>query len=206
VLASLTGLGLSAAAGLNAYIPLLLVGLLARLTDAVTLPPSSRWIEHPAVLALVAVLLLVELVADKVPLVDHVNDAIQTLIRPAVGGAIFAATAAAQQADASPWMQHHQWVGWLLGIAVAGLVHTGKATARPLVNVSTVGVGTPVVSAVEDALSLGMSLLAVFFPLLAAVALLLLAGAAVRLVRRLRRRRARRQAPSRPGLPGGAVG
>ena len=189
MLASLTGLGLSAAAGLNAYIPLLLVGVLARFTDVITLPEPYRWIQSGWALAIVSVLLLAELVLDKVAVVDHVNDAIQTLVRPTVGGVIFAATTAASQADNSTWMQEHHWVGILLGVAVAGIVHATKATARPLVNATTVGAGTPVVSATEDAASLGMSLVAVFLPILVVVVLLLFGWAAVAMFRRARRRR-----------------
>ena len=77
------------------------------------------------------------------------------------------------------------------GVAVAGVVHATKATARPLVNVTTVGTGTPVVSAAEDAASLGMSLIAVFFPILVVVALLLVGWAAWGLIRRARARRRR---------------
>jgi hypothetical protein len=183
MLASLTGLGLSAAAGLNAYIPLLLVGLLARFTDVITLPEPYRWIQSGWALGVVSVLLVAEEVLDKVPVVDHVNDTIQTLVRPTVGGVIFAATSAAEQADNSTWMQEHPWVGVLLGVVVAT-----KATARPLVNATTVGAGTPVVSAAEDVASLGMSLVAVFLPILVVVVLLLLAWAAVAMYRRRRRR------------------
>jgi Domain of unknown function (DUF4126) len=190
MLASLTGLGLSAAAGLNAYIPLLLVGLLARFTGVVDLPEPYRWIQSGWALTVVAVLLLAEVVLDKVAVVDHVNDLVQTLVRPAVGGVIFAATTAAAQADASPWMQRHQWVAVLLGVVVAGAVHALKATARPVVNVSTVGVGTPVVSAAEDAASLGLSLVAVFLPVLVLVVAALLVWAGVAVVRRARRARA----------------
>jgi hypothetical protein len=189
MLASLTGLGLSAAAGLNAYIPLLLVGVLARFTDVITLPEPYRWIQSGWALGVVSVLLLAELVLDKVPVVDHVNDAVQTLVRPTVGGVIFAATTAAAQADASSWMQDHPWVGVLLGVAVAGIVHATKATARPLVNATTVGTATPVVSAAEDAASLAMSLVAVFLPVLVVVALLLVGWAAYAMLRRVRRRR-----------------
>ena len=189
MLASLTGLGLSAAAGLNAYIPLLLVGVLARFTDVITLPEPYRWIQSGWALGVVSVLLLAELVLDKVPVVDHVNDAVQTLVRPTVGGVIFAATTAAAQADASSWMQDHPWVGVLLGVAVAGIVHATKATARPVVNATTVGVGTPVVSAAEDVASLAMSLVAVFLPILVVVALLLVGWAAYGMLRRVRRRR-----------------
>jgi peptidoglycan/LPS O-acetylase OafA/YrhL len=190
MLAWLTGLGLSTAAGLNAYIPLLVVGVLARFTDVIALPPSQRWLASGWVLGIGAVLLVCELVLDKVPVVDHLKDAVQTFIRPAVGGAVFTATAAAQQADASQWLRDHPWVGWLLGVVVAGLVHTGKVTARPVVNVSTVGLGTPVVSTAEDLTSLGMSLAAVFAPLLALVLVVALAWTGTRLVRgALRRRR-----------------
>jgi hypothetical protein len=189
MLATLTGLGLSAAAGLNAYIPLLLVGVVARYTDVVTLPPDFAWIENEWVIGVVALLLLAEVVLDKVAVVDHLNDVVQTFVRPAVGGVIFAATAAAQQVDASPWMRERPWVGWLAGVAVAGLVHAGKASARPVVNATTLGVGTPVVSAAEDATSLGVSLIALFAPVLVVVGLLLLALAMVLGFRRLRRRR-----------------
>jgi hypothetical protein len=190
MLASLTGLGLSAAAGLNAYIPLLLVGVLARFTDVIALPQPYQWIESGWAIAIVSVLLLAELVLDKVPVVDHINDAIQTFVRPAVGGVIFAATTAAAEVDNSTWMQQHPWVGVLLGVVVAGVVHATKATARPLVNTSTVGTGTPVVSAAEDAASLGISLIAIFIPILVAVLLVLLAWAAIAMFLRVRRRRA----------------
>ncbi|MEV4458586.1 DUF4126 domain-containing protein [Microbispora sp. NPDC049633] len=192
--AALTGLGLSTAAGLNAYIPLLLVGVLARLTDAVRLPHEYAWLSDTWVLAIIAVLLVAEFVLDKVPVVDHVNDLIQTAVRPAAGGVVFSATAAAERLDESAWMAEHPAVGWVLGIAVALAVHAIKATARPVVNATTAGVGAPVVSTAEDVGSLGMSLIAIFLPVLVVVALALLAFVAWRLVRRVRRYRAARRA------------
>jgi len=84
---------------------------------------------------------------------------------------------------------------------VAGLVHTGKVTARPVVNVSTVGMGTPVVSAAEDVTSLGMSLTAVFAPLLALLLVVALAWAGTVLVRRAFRRRSRTLRQERLGTP-----
>ena len=86
-------------------------------------------------------------------------------------------------------MQQHPWVGVLLGVVTAGIVHATKATARPVVNATTVGVGTPVVSAAEDAASLGMSLIAVFLPILVLVVLALFGWAAFAMFRRARRRR-----------------
>lgn len=193
--AALTGLGLSAAAGLNAYVPLLLVGLVDRFSDAFTLPEPYGWIASGPALAVIAVLLAAELVLDKIPLIDHLNDLVQTVVRPTVGGVVFAASTAAGQLDTSAWLRRNQWAGFLAGLLLAGLVHAVKATVRPVVNVSTFGAGAPVVSAAEDAASLGLSLAALFAPLLALVVLLLLGWAAVVALRRVRHLRHR----PRPG-------
>jgi hypothetical protein len=194
--AALTGLGLSTAAGLNAYIPLLVVGVLANLTDAVKLPDGYDWLSNWGVLAVIAVLLVAEMVLDKVPVVDSVNDAIQTVVRPASGGVVFSATNAAAELDGSTWMTANPWASWLLGIVVALAVHALKSATRPVINAGTAGVGAPVASTAEDAGALGMSLIAVFMPLLVIVALALLALAAWWAIRRVRRFRARKQ--SRP--------
>ncbi|MCT9930550.1 DUF4126 domain-containing protein [Planotetraspora sp. A-T 1434] len=192
--AALTGLGLSTAAGLNAYIPLMVVGLLANFTDAVRLPHGYEWLSNGWVLAIVGVLLVAEFVLDKVPVVDHVNDIIQTAVRPAAGGVVFSATAAAAQLDNSTWMAEHPAVGWILGIVSALVVHLLKAGARPVVNATTAGMGAPVVSTIEDAGSLSLSLVAIFLPLLVVVAVALLAYILWRLTRRARRFRAGRRA------------
>jgi hypothetical protein len=190
--AILTGLGLSASAGLNAYIPILVVGLLARFSDVIALPHQFAWMTSGWALAVVAVLLAAEVVLDKVAVVDHVNDAIQTFVRPAAGGAVFAASNAAARIDHSGWMTDHPWVGWVLGIVVAACVHVTKASVRPVINVGTVGVGTPFVSAAEDAVSLGMSLVAILIPALVILFLVVLALIGWRLIRMLRKRRRRR--------------
>jgi hypothetical protein len=187
VIAALTGIGLSAAAGLNAYIPFLVVALLARFTDVIDLPESYAWIESWWSIGIASALLLTEVVLDKIAVVDHLNDAVATLIRPTVGGLIFAATNAAHEVDHSTWMQERPWIGVVLGVVVAGIVHAGKATARPAVNATTLGVGTPVVSAAEDGASVTLSLVAIFLPVLVIVALVLLAVGLVWLWRRVRR-------------------
>jgi hypothetical protein len=196
VIAALTGMGLSAAAGLNAYIPFLVVALVAKFTDVITLPASYAWIESWWAIGIGAVLLLAEVVLDKVPAVDTVNDAIQTFVRPASGGLIFAATTAASEIDNSAWMAQHPWVGVVLGIVVSGLVHSGKMAARPVVNATTLGAGAPVVSTVEDGASVGLSLLAIFLPVLGLLVLLALAWFLVWAWLRVRRRRRERGGPA----------
>ncbi|MFI6388456.1 DUF4126 domain-containing protein [Nonomuraea sp. NPDC050547] len=187
--ATLTGLGLSTAAGLNAYIPLLVVGVLANFTDRVKLPDGYAWLSNWGVLAVLAVLLLAEVVLDKIPAVDSVNDMIQTAVRPASGGVVFSATSAAAELDNSTWLTENPWLSWVLGILVALAVHALKAAARPVVNVGTGGVGAPVMSTVEDAGSLGVSLVAIFIPLLVIVLLIGLALLAWWMIRKVRRRR-----------------
>jgi hypothetical protein len=190
MLAALTGTGLSAAAGLNAYIPFLIVALVARFTGVIALSHQYAWIESNWAIGIAAVLLLSEVVLDKIPLVDHVNDAVGTFVRPATGGLIFAATAAAQDFEqGSSFMADNPWVGVLLGIVTAGIVHTGKAVSRPVVNAGTGGLGTPVVSAAEDGAAVALALVAIFLPVLVAVVLLLVLWAGFALWRRRRVRR-----------------
>ncbi|MEU4577698.1 DUF4126 domain-containing protein [Nonomuraea sp. ATR24] len=193
MLAALTGLGLSTAAGLNAYIPLLVVGVLANLTDRVRLPDGYAWLSHWGVLAIIAVLLAAEMVLDKVPAVDTVNDLIQTVVRPASGGVVFSATSAAAELDRSTWMTENPWASWLLGIVVALAVHALKTAARPVVNAGTAGAGAPVASVAEDTGALGMSLVAIFLPLLVIVLLALFALAAWWTIGKVRRYRAGRR-------------
>jgi hypothetical protein len=196
VLAALTGMGLSAAAGLNAYIPFLVVALIARFTDYITLPVGYEWIQSSWAIGIGAALLLAELILDKIPAVDTINDTIQTFIRPSMGGLIFAATTAAAQLDNSTWMKENPWVSVVLGVLISGLVHTGKMAARPAINVGTVGAGAPVVSTVEDIGSLGLSLVALMAPLLVILALILLAWLLIWMWLRVRRWRRTRRDPA----------
>lgn len=88
----LAAFGLAAATGLNAYLPLLIVGALARYTDLITLKSPWSALTHPVVLVVLVVLLIIEMTVDKIPAVDTINDVIQTFIRPAAGAILFAAS------------------------------------------------------------------------------------------------------------------
>lgn len=160
----LTGLGLAIPAGLNAYIPLLTVAV-AQQFGWIRLEGNYALLGEWWAIALIAVLLAVEMVADKVPAVDTVNDAIQTFVRPAAGGLLVAAAAAGND-----FVHPVAWV--ILGVLLAGGVHAAKATSRPVVNATTAGAGAPVVSTVEDAAALAMSVAAILVPVLAVAALL----------------------------------
>jgi Domain of unknown function (DUF4126) len=171
----LTGTGLATAAGLNAYIPMLTLGVLARYTDLITLPSSWQWLENGWVLGILGVLLALEVVADKVPVVDHINDVVQTVVRPTAGGLTFGAASSSETVTVSNpdvFFSDNNWVPIVVGAIIALVVHAAKATARPVVNGATMGVGAPVVSTVEDGFSLGMSVIAIVLPILVLVFLI----------------------------------
>ncbi|WP_062380068.1 DUF4126 domain-containing protein [Demequina pelophila] len=190
--AALTGVGLSAAAGLNAFIPLVLVGLFARFTDFIVLPDHLDWLQSWPAIIIGLGLLALELVLDKIPGVDHINDLLQSLIRPVVGGVIFAATAAAEVIDQSNFWQDNPLIAGIVGAIVAALIHAGKAASRPAVNAATAGTGAPLASFAEDATSVGLSLVAIFVPVLVVFVLIAMGVVFYRIVTTGRRRRRRR--------------
>lgn len=207
MLAALTGAGLAAAAGLNAFIPFVLVGMLDRFTTLLALPPGLDWISSWWAIGAGMLLLVVDVVFDKVPGVDHVSDAIQTGVRPLMGGVMFAAVSGAEQIEQSQWWRDNPWVGVVLGVLLAGTVHTGKALSRPVVNAGTFGVGAPFVSAAEDVTSATVSILAILVPVLVVVVLVGIVVAIWRILRFRRRRRERRAARASAvgGAPDGPV-
>jgi hypothetical protein len=192
----LTGFGLATAAGLNAYIPLLALGLLSRFTDLVTLPHGWAWLENGWVMTIVAVLLVVEIIADKIPALDSVNDVIQTFVRPTAGGIVFGSGTAAQTAaviDPGAFAQSGQWIPVVIGVVTALVVSLSKSAVRPAANVATAGVAAPVLSTVEDLTSISLVFLAILLPVLVLVVVLALAWSAIRLLTRRRRQRAAKQ-------------
>lgn len=165
-----TAFGLSASAGLNAYIPLLLVGLLARYTNFIKL--SSPWdtLANPWIVLMLCLLVIIEMLADKIPVVNHINDLIQTLIRPAAGAIAFAASANVVT-DINPVL------ALASGLLIAGSVHVAKAGAvRPMVTATTGGVGNVPVSIAEDIVSAVLSFLAIVVPILVGTLLIIFAA------------------------------
>lgn len=190
----ITGVSLAAAAGLNAYVPLLGLGLLAKYTSVVSLPAAWSWLENGWSLSVLAVLLTLEVLVDKVPALDSVNDVIQTAIRPASGGIVFSAGASSSTvavADPSAFAQSSAVWPFLIGVLVAFVPHLLKALARPALNLVTAGAGAAAASTLEDIGAVVLTVLAVIVPILG---LVLVVVALVWLTRKLRSSlRARRE-------------
>ncbi len=194
---ALAGTGLAVAAGLNAYIPLLVLGLAGRFIDFVELPAGWQWLENEWVLGILGVLLLVEFVADKIPAVDSINDVVQTFIRPVAGGIAFGTGSGTQTAvvtDPASFFTSNVWIPVAIGVVLALGTHFFKATARPVINTATVGAGAPVASTAED---IGAVLLSVFAIVLPILVILGVAGLIVAILvarSRAKRRKAEREA------------
>ncbi len=155
--------GLSASAGLNAYIPLLVVGVIAHYTDLIKLSPPWDALANPWILILLGILLIIEMLADKIPAVNHINDGIQTFVRPAAGAIAFAASTNVIHGI-------NPLLAMACGLLVAGSVHLVKSAAvRPLVTVSTAGTGNVPVSVAEDATATAVSIVSVLVPVAVAV-------------------------------------
>jgi uncharacterized membrane protein len=176
--------GLAGSAGLNAYIPLLIVAVAGRypLEDPLLkLAEPYNLLSNPWIILLLSVLLVIELLVDKIPAVDSLNDAIQTFIRPAAGAILFAASANVIT-DFSPL------ITLAAGLMVAGSVHGVKVAARPLVTASTVGTGNWAVSLVEDIVAFFTSILALLLPIITGVLAIVAFIFGVRFYRRRKRR------------------
>jgi hypothetical protein len=192
-----TALGLATAAGLNAYIPLLTVGLLNRYTDLIDLPAPWDNLGDPLVLGIVGVVGLADFIGDKVPIVDHVLHVVGLAVAPVVGGLLALASASAFDLDPGGTAG--------LGIAAALATQAGRTAARPVSTAVTGGGGNPVVSLGEDGVSGALAFSAVAWPAVAAVLAALVLVAVFVLWRRWRTFRSRFQARDR-SVGSGLVG
>ena len=168
LLSIFSAFGLSASAGLNAYIPLLVVGVLAHYTNLIKLNAPWDTLANPWILILLGILLIIEMLADKVPAVNHINDLIQTFVRPVAGAIAFAASTNVIQGI-------NPVVALACGLLVAGSIHLAKSAAvRPLVTATTAGTGNVPVSVAEDVLSTTVSFLSVLLPIVIGVLIAIL--------------------------------
>ena len=169
LLGAASAFGLAGSAGLNTTLPLLLVGLLARL-GLVELAAPYDAVASPVALVGLALLAVVEFVGDKVPALDSVVQAMQWPATATAGAILFAGQTSVVK-DISPGL------AVVVGVLTAGSVHGARLAVRPAVTVLTGGLGNPIVSAAEDASSVTLALLALLVPLLAlALVVVLIVG------------------------------
>jgi hypothetical protein len=157
-------MGFSFAAGINLYATVAILGLASRF-EWVSLPPQFKVFDNDVVIGAAIVLYLIEFVADKIPWVDSAWDALHTVIRP-VGGALIAMTTIGH---ASPTVEG---LAALLGGSLAAGTHFTKAGTRAIANTSPEPFSNWILSLGEDIFVVGLGMLALKYPLAAAVVVL----------------------------------
>jgi uncharacterized protein DUF4126 len=177
-IAALTGVALAACAGLRVFLPLLAAGIAARWFDW-PLAPSMRWLASDPALVTFGVASVVEILADKLPALDHALDVAQTFLAPAAGTMV-AVSALGDLPTGSAVA-----LGIITGAPIAGGVHLIAAATRLGSSALTLGTGNPVLSFLEDAAAAVGVVLAFVIPALVVLAVVLLAL----IVRRWRRSR-----------------
>lgn len=160
-----TAFGLSASAGLNAYLPLLIVAVAARYSTLIQLNQPWDVLTSGWVIGALVVLLLIEMTVDKIPAVDTLNDIIQTFGRPAAGAILFAAGSGVVG-------DLHPVLALIAGLVLAGGVHAAKTAVRPAITATTGGTGNWLVSLLEDLLALIGTILAILMPVLIVLAVI----------------------------------
>jgi len=176
----LLGLTLAACAGIRVFMPFFFVGAMTRYAHTPA-PEMLSWAASDAGFLLLGVATLVEVMADKIPVVDHALDSMQSFIKPAAG--VILPLALLQ--DASPM------TAWVLGIAAGGPlalgIHATKAGTRVASTATTVGTANPMLSLLEDAVAVGLLVFAAIAPLLAALLVMMLLIVVVKTLRRMKR-------------------
>ena len=176
--------GMAWASGLRLYLLVFLAGLFQR-TGLMSLPDSLMVLSHTWVVATAGTLALIEFVADKVPAVDSVCDAVHTFVRLPAGAALAAAALGTFHEPA------YTVIAGLLGGTVAATSHFTKATSRAAINTSPEPFSNVAVSLGEETMVGGTLLLLHAYPLVFLIVLgvvLLLSALLLRLMFKYLRR------------------
>ena len=155
-------MGLAMASGLNTYLPLLLLSLLARFGNVAHVSSKFQWLVSDQTIIVLSILVVCEVLADKFPGLDHVWDFIHTLLRPVAGALAAGATVSTDNILETA-------LAMLLGGSLATAAHAAKASVRLVSTSKTMGAANPILSIIEDITSLVATLLAVYAPWLMAV-------------------------------------
>ena len=183
-------MGFSFAAGINLYATVAILGLASRY-GWVALPPQYQVFDNNWIIGGALALYVIEFVADKIPWVDSVWDAVHTVIRP-VGGALIAVATLGDQSTAM------ETVTALFGGALAASTHFSKAGTRVMANASPEPFTNWILSIGEDAFVVGLGVLALKYPAAAAIVVIVCVAVIVSfaaLIVKLVRRRFARQPP-----------
>ncbi|MFM7785251.1 MAG: DUF4126 domain-containing protein [Gammaproteobacteria bacterium] len=154
------------ASGIRLYTVVLVLGLAGRF-GWLALPAELQFLANPVMLGAAATMVFAEFLADKIPAVDSLWDAIHTFIRIPAGAALAAAVVGG---DSAGWSS----AAAVMGGSLAAVGHFTKAGTRAAVNSSPEPFSNIAVSSAEDLAVAGLLWVAIMHPLVAAAIVLLL--------------------------------
>lgn len=149
--------GFATSAGLNAWLTLFLVSLAARFGFLTLAKPFDVMASTPIIIFL-CIMMLIEGLADKIPVVDHASHLIHVVLQPIAGAILFAS-------QAGVITDMPAALAFIVGALVAGTIHGVRATVRPVVTATTAGTGNAVVSAGEDVAAATITIGTILFPI-----------------------------------------
>ena len=176
------GFALAACVGLRAFLPLLAAGLLARY-GYVNLGESFAWMESTPALLVFGSALVFEVLADKVPILDHALHAVEAFVKP------MAATLLAASLFTNVDPLTAMILGLIGGGTIAGAVHALRGGTRVLSTAATGGLANPILSLFDDLLAVVGVGFAIVLPIIAALIVIVLVVLGVRMLRRASRGR-----------------
>jgi hypothetical protein len=175
------GFALAATVGLRTFLPLFAAGLLARF-GYVDLGDSFEWMAKTPALIVFGSAVVFEVLADKVPGLDHALHVVESFVKPVAGTLI----AASLFTNLDPTMA--VVLGLIGGGTIAGAVHVAKGTTRAASTALTGGLGNPFLSFLDDILAVGGIVIAILAPIVAALIVIVVTIGGIRLILRSRRR------------------
>jgi hypothetical protein len=161
------GLGLSASAGFRVFVPLLVASLAAK-TGILPLQDSFAWMSSWPAIICFGTATVAEIAAYYIPIVDNFLDAINTPLAIA-GGTLLATSVLPADSEFVKWI-----IGLLVGGGSAGIIHAGTSFLRLASTKTTAGAGNAVVATGEHAAAFGLSISAIFVPIVVGVVALIL--------------------------------
>ncbi len=187
VYALLAALGLSLSAGVRAYLPFVALGIASNISTLnIHLRSGFEWIGNPFVIGIFVFLTIYEISADKIPVVDHLNDIVHTFIRPLSGAVLFASTSNTLTDNGTVGIV----IAALLGATLAGTTHAAKAgIVRPASTVTTAGLANPFISLLEDIGAFATVILSILAPIVVVVIFVVFMFFIIRGISTLMRRR-----------------
>lgn len=171
---------LTTAAGMRAMLALAFVAVATHF-GLLHPPEMFAWLASPVSMWILIGIAAAEVFADKIPLVDHLLHIAQAVVKPAAAAIIVGGTVHPQSNEMLIFLM-------VVGALNALGVHAGVATVRGASTATTGGIANPLISTVEDAATVAMSVLAFVLPMLTAIVLLIAVAGLFVVLRKLRRR------------------